>query len=70
MTFIVAVKGTLGYDYHFSDQQRPRMTVDDVWRQVSSLLSCDSDDRQWSGRDDGDESTNDDDVATDDEMHA
>jgi len=72
MKFITAHKGTLGYDYGFCDRQRPRMTADDVRREVASQLSCDNDDWQRLGDDDddcdSDESAGDDNIAN--QMHA
>jgi hypothetical protein len=64
MRFIAAHKGSLGYNYGFGDQQRPRMTTEDIRQEVASQMSCDNDDWQRLGDDyNSDESANDDNIA-------
>jgi hypothetical protein len=69
MKFIATHKGTLGYDYRFGDRRRPRLTTEDIQKQVASLLSCDNDEWQRVEDDENsDESANDGEVG--DQTHA
>jgi len=70
MKFITAYKGSLGYDYNYGDRLRPRLTAEDVRRQVALLLSCEDDDWQYDRENDGDDSESDDvEVASGDLSH-